>query len=137
MMVTIHQGNQKVSNNDDTFNKPVQNTSWLVHNSVNFEFTYSILLFPPPTNISLFKKFQCSASTGDSQFTNEQIFNVTFPFWCQNPVLNISLFSAKSAGLHLEKFLVSPTKSLNDTNMYHKFTIFCVHSSTKAELQFS
>ena len=97
---------------------------WLAHNSINFEFVYSLLLIPPIHEYSTVRKMQCSAFTGDKQFTNEQIPNIkfhlcpTFPYHIYpSSLLNL-------ARLHTEKFLVLPTKSWNDTNTCSKFTVF-------------
>ena len=89
MMITIHQRNQKVSNNNDSLNKSSQNTlpvslsstrqiyHWLAHNSVNIKFAYWLLLFLPSMNVPLFEKLIVLFSlTSDKQFTNEQISNV-------------------------------------------------------------
>ena len=104
-MITIHQRNWKVSNDDDTqqiYSKFTSLSSawqiyhWLAQNSVNFEFAHSLLLIPPIHEYSTVWKMQCSVFTDDQQFINEQNFNVRFPSWCQNPVFSISLFSTKS-----------------------------------------
>ena len=66
MMITIHQRNQNVSNNDDTFSKSAQNSLlWVlpdkyITDRLTIQLILSLLtsfsLFLPSTNKSLFKK---------------------------------------------------------------------------------
>ena len=51
---------------------------------------------------------QCSAFTGDKQFTNEQISNIKFPLMSKFPVLSYPSSLPNLATIHTEKFLVLP-----------------------------
>ena len=100
---------------------PRQIYHWLAHNSINFEFAYSLLLIPPIHEYSTVRKMQCSVFTGDKQFTNEQISNIKFHL-CPNFLCQVYPSSLPNlARLHIEKFLVLPTKSWNDTNTCSNF----------------
>ena len=106
MMITIHQRNRNVSNDDDTFSKSTQNSlPWVlpdkyITDQLTIQLILSLpiflLLIPPIHEYVTVQKMQCSVSTGDKQFTNEQTSNIKFPLISKFPVLNISLFSAKS-----------------------------------------
>ena len=92
---------------------------------------FSILLFLPPTNISLFEK---------SQYITNSLMNrssMSNSFLMSKSVLNIYLFSVESGQTSYRKVPCFTKKSWNDTNMCHKFTIVYAHLMTKAELQFS
>ena len=106
MMITIHQRNQKVSNDDDTVSKSAQNsllwvlpdkyitdwhTIWLI-----LRLLILLSLFLPSTNMSLSEECNVLFSLMSNNSPMNRIYKVRFPSWCQNPVLSISLFSAKS-----------------------------------------
>ena len=104
-MITIHQRNWKVSNDDDTVSKQLQNSlPWVLPDKyITDRFTIPLILsllalfslFLPSTNMSLSKKgnVQLSLMTNNSSMNR---ISIRFPSWCQNPVLSISLFSAES-----------------------------------------
>ena len=130
-MITIHQRNQKVSNNYGTVSKSAQNalpwvlpdkfiTDWL---TIPLILSLLILfsLFLPSMNMSLSKKYNVLLSLVINNSPMNR-FPISHSSGCQNPVLSISLFSAKS-GQHSnpQKFFVLPTKSWNDTNTCSNF----------------
>ena len=69
---------QQICSKFTSLNSARQIYHTLAHNSINFEFTCSILLIPPIHEYSTFRKIQCSAFTCDKQFTNEQISNIKY-----------------------------------------------------------
>ena len=105
MMITIHQRNWNVSNDDDTFSKPAQNSlPWVLLDKyitdwLTIPLILSLLalfsLFLPSTNMSLSEKCNVlfSLMINNSPMNRFSMLNYS---WCQNPVLSISLFSAKS-----------------------------------------
>ena len=106
MMITIHQRKQNVSNDDDTFSKSAQNslpwvlpdtyiTDWLTDPLILSLLTL-FSLFLPSTNKSLSEKCNVLFSLMTNNSSMNRNVNVRIPSWCQNPVLSISLFSAKS-----------------------------------------
>ena len=130
-MITIHQRNQNVSNNYDTFSKSAQ-IHFLEYCQTNISLTGSQIrqswvclfsLFLPSTNKSLFEN---PIFCYHWWLTIHQWAEFQYPIPCMSkfPVLSISLFSAESGHNSSEKFLVLPTKSWNDTNTFSKFTIF-------------
>ena len=145
MMITIHQRNQKflwrwhcqqICSKFTSLSSAWQIYHWLAHNSVNPEFAYSLLLIPPIHKYSTVKKMQCSTFTGYKQFTNEQISNIWFPSWCQNPVWSISLFSAESGQTSYRKvpcFANKVLKWYKHVFQIHNFPPGCgqsrIHSS--------
>ena len=134
MMITIHQRNWKVSNNDETFSKSTQNSlPWVlpdkyITDPLTIQLILSLLfffsLFLPSTNKSLFKNamFCFHWWLTIHQWTEFSISNSTYvQISC---VKYIPLPLRNLARLQMEKFLVLPTKSWNDTNTWSKFTIF-------------
>ena len=106
MMITIHQRNQNVSNDDDTFSKSAQNslpwvlpdkyiTDWLTIQLI-LSLPIFLSLFLPSTNMSLSEECNVLFSLMCNNSPMNRIYKVRFPSWCQNPVLSISLFSAES-----------------------------------------
>ena len=105
-MITIHQRNQKVSNDDDTFSKSAQNLlPWVlpdkyITDRLTIQLIWSVLillsLFHPSRNMSLSKECNVLFSLMSNNSSMNRIYNVRFPSWCQNPVSSISLFSAES-----------------------------------------
>ena len=105
-MITIHQRNWKVSDNDDTFSKSTQNSlPWVlpdkyITDRLTIQFISSLLillsLFLPSTNMSLSEECNVLFSLMSNNSPMNKIYKVRFPSWCQNPVLSISLFSAES-----------------------------------------
>ena len=129
-MITIHQRNQNVSNDDDTFSKSAQNSlPWVlpdkyITDQLTIQLILSLLalfsLFLPSTNKSLFEKSNVlpSLMTNNSSMNRISISNSTYvQISCVNYIPNL-------ANIQTEKFLVLPTKSWNDTNTCSKFTIF-------------
>ena len=133
-MITIHQRNQNVSNDDDTFSKSAQNSlPWVlpdkyITDRLTIQLILSLLalfsLFLPSTNKSLFEKSNVlpSLMTNNSSMNRISISNSTYvqiscvkyiPLLCQI----WPTFKQKSS-------LFYQTKSWNDTNMCSKFTIF-------------
>ena len=106
MMITIHQRNQNVSNDDDTFSKSAQNSlPWVLPDKyITDRLTIQLILslpiflslFLPSTNMSLSKECNVLFSLMSNNSPMNRIHKVRFPSWCQNPVLSISLFSAES-----------------------------------------
>ena len=134
MMITIHQRNPNVSNDDDTFSKSAQNslpwvlpdkyiTDWLTIQLILSLLT-SFSLFLPSTNKSLFEKSNVllSLMTNNSSMNRISISNSTYVQISR--VKYIPLLCWIWPQLQTEKFLVLPTKSWNDTNTSSKFTIF-------------
>ena len=105
-MITIHQRNQNVSNDDDTFSKFAQNSlPWVlpdkyITDRLTIQLILSLLtlfsLFLPSTNKSLSEKSNVLLSLMSNNSPMNKIYKVRFPSWCQIPVLSISLFSAES-----------------------------------------
>ena len=105
-MITIHQRNQNVSNDDDTVSKSTQNLlPWVlpdkyITDRLTIQLISSLLillsLFLPSTNMSLSEECNVLFSLMSNNSPMNRIYNVRFPSWCQNPVLSISLFSAES-----------------------------------------
>ena len=105
-MITIHQRNQNVSNNDDSVSKSAQNSlPWVLPDKYNTDWhTIQLIsslptpfsLFLPSTNMPLFEKCNVLLSLMTNNSSMNRIFNVRFPSWCQNPVLSISLSSDES-----------------------------------------
>ena len=105
MMITIHQGNQNVSNNDDTFSKSAQNSlPWVlpdkyITDRLTIQWILSLLalfsLFLPSTNKSLFKNpmFCFHWWLTIHQWKD---FQYPIPLMSKFPVLSISLFSTES-----------------------------------------
>ena len=136
MMITIHQRNQNVSNNDDTFSKSAQNSlPWVlpdkyITDRLTIQLILSLLtlfsLFLPSTNKSLFEKSNVllSLMTNNSSMNRIPISNSTYVQISCAKYIPSSL--PNLARLHTEKFLVLPTKSWNDTNTCSKLTIFLV-----------
>ena len=89
-MITIHQRNQNVSNNDDTFSKSTQNSlPWVlpdkyITDRLTIQLILSLLtlfsLFLPSTNKSLFKKCNVllSLMTNNSSMNRIPITNSTY-----------------------------------------------------------
>ena len=90
MMITIHQRNQNVSNNDDTFSKSAQNSlPWVlpdkyITDRLTIQLILSLLtlfsLFLPSTNKSLFEKSNVllSLMTNNSSMNRIPISNSTY-----------------------------------------------------------
>ena len=90
MMITIHQRNRNVSNNDDTFSKSAQNSlPWVlpdkyITDRLTIQLILSLLtsfsLFLPSTNKSLFKKSNVllSLMTNNSSMNRISISNFTY-----------------------------------------------------------
>ena len=90
MMITIHQRNQNVSNNDDTFSKSAQNSlPWVLPDKyitdwLTIQLILSLLtlfsLFLPSTNKSLFEKSNVllSLMTNNSSMNRIPISNSTY-----------------------------------------------------------
>ena len=105
MMITIHQRNQNVSNDDDTFSKSAQNSlPWVLPDKyitdwLTIPLTLSLLalfsLFLPSMNKSLFEKSNVLFHWWLTihQWTE---FQYLIPLMSRFPVLSISLFSAES-----------------------------------------
>ena len=147
-MITIHQRNQKFPTMMTLSAKSAQNFTslssawqiyqWPAHNSINFEFTCSILLIRPIHKYAIVQKMQCSASTGDKQFTNEQISQYQIPLMSKFPVLSISLFSAESGQASYRKVPCFTNKVLEWYKHVFQFSLnLCIHLMTRSELQFS
>ena len=123
-MITIHQRNWKVFNNDDTVSKPLQNSlPWVLPDkyitdwhTIQFilSLPVSLCLFFPSTNSFTVWKV---SFTGDKQFTNEQISNVNSLHKSKILVLStIPLLCQIWPGFKQKSSLFLPTKSWNDTN---------------------
>ena len=104
-MITIHQRNWNVSNDDDTFSKSIQNSlPWVlpdkyITDQLTIPLTLSLLalfsLFLPSTNNSLFKNpILCFLWWLTIHQWAE--FQYPIPLMSKFPVLSISPFSAKS-----------------------------------------
>ena len=105
MMITIHQRNQNVSNDNDTFSKSAQNSlPWVLPDKyitdwLTIQLILSLLalfsLFLPSTNKSLFENpmFCLHWWLTIHQWTE---FQYPIPLMSKFPVLSISLFSAES-----------------------------------------
>ena len=90
MMITIHQRNQKVSNDDDTFSKSTQKSlPWVLPDKyitdwLTIQLILSLLalfsFFLPSTNTSLFEKcnFLLSLMTNNSSMNRIPISNSTY-----------------------------------------------------------
>ena len=90
MMITIHQRNQKVSNDDDTFSKSAQKSlPWVLPDKyITDQLTIQLILslpalfsfFLPSTNKSLFEKcnFLLSLMTNNSSMNRIPISNSTY-----------------------------------------------------------
>ena len=90
MMITIHQRNQNVSNDDDTFSKSTQNSlPWVLPDKyITDRLTIQLILsllalfsfFLPSTNKSLFEKcnFLLSLMTNNSSMNRIPISNSTY-----------------------------------------------------------
>ena len=105
-MITIHQRNQNVSNDDDTFSKSPQNSlPWVLPDKYitdwhTIQLISSLLillsLFLPSTNMSLSEECNVLFSLMSNNSPMNRMYKVRFPSWCQNPVLSVSLFPAES-----------------------------------------
>ena len=105
MMITMHQRNQNVSNDDDTFSKSAQNSlPWVLPDKyitdwLTIQLILSLLalfsLFLPSTNKSLFENpmFCFHWWLTIHQWTD---FQYPIPLMSKFPLLSISLFSAES-----------------------------------------
>ena len=105
MMITIHQRNQKVSNDDDTFSKSAQKSlprvlpDKYITDRLTIQLILSLLalfsFFLPSTNKSLFENaiFCYHWWLTIHQWTE---FQYPIPLMSKFPVLSISLFSAES-----------------------------------------
>ena len=103
-MIAIHQRNQNVSNDDDTFSKSASKFTslstarhiyhWLAHNSINLEFAYSpYSSHPRISHCSKNPMFCFHWWVTIHQWTE---FQYPIPLMSKFPVLSISLFSAES-----------------------------------------
>ena len=123
MMITIHQRNQKVSNDDDTFSKSAQKSlPWVLPDKyITDRLTIQLILsllallsfFLPSTNKSLFEKcnFLLSLMTNNSSMNRIPISNSTYvqiscakyiPLLCQiwpQLLQKSSLFYQQSLGM--------------------------------------
>ena len=156
MMITIHQRNRNVSNDDDTFSKSTQNslpwvlpdkyiTDWLTIQLI-WSLPALFSLFLPSTNKSLCKKCNVLFSLVSNNSPMNRSSNVKFPSWCQNscvkyvkiPVLSISLFSAKSGQTSYRKVPCFTNKVLEWYKHVFQFSLkLRIHLMTRSELQFS
>ena len=146
-MITIHQRNWKVSNDDDTFSKSAQNslpwvlpdkyiTDWLTIQLIS-SLLILLSLFLPSTNIPLFKKCNVLLSLMSNNSPMNRFSMLNSP-WCQNPVLSISLFSAKSGQTSYRKVPCFTNKVLEWYKHVFQFSLnLRIHLMTRSELQFS
>ena len=147
MMITIHQRNRNVSNNDDTLSKSAQNSlPWVLPDKyITDQLTIQLILslltsFPlilPSTNKALFKKSNVllSLMTNNSSMNRISISNFHMSKF---PVLSISLFSAESGQTSYRKVPCFTNKVLEWYK--HVFQIspnLHIHLMTRSELQFS
>ena len=146
MIITIHQRNRKVSNDDDTVSKSAQNSlPWVLPDKyitdwLTIPFILSLLalffLFLPSTNMSLSKKCNVlfSLMSNNSPMNKFSMLNITYvqiscvkyiPILCwiwPDFIQKSSLFYQRSLGMiHVSQF------SLN----------LRIHLMTRSELQFS
>ena len=146
MIITIHQRNRKVSNDDDTVSKSAQNSfPWVLPDKyitdwLTIPFILSLLalffLFLPSTNMSLSEKCNVlfSLMSNNSPMNKFSMLNITYvqiscvkyiPILCwiwPDFIQKSSLFYQQSLGMiHVSQF------SLN----------LRIHLMTRSELQFS
>ena len=100
MMITIHQRNRNVSNDDDTFSKSTQNSlPWVLPDKyITDQLTIQLI----PSLLALFSLFLPSTKqvtvrkSNFLQFINEQNFPYSTPPFSKFPVTSTSPFSAES-----------------------------------------
>ena len=151
MMITIHQRNQKVSNDNDTFSKSAQKSlPWVLPDKyITDRLTIQLILsllalfsfFLPSTNKSLFEKkcnFLLSLMTNNSSMNRIPISNSTYvqiscakyiPLLCRiwpQLLQKSSLFYPQSLGM-IQTRVPNSQFSLN----------LRIHLMTRSELQFS
>ena len=138
MMITIHQRNQNVSNNDDTFSKSAQNSlPWVlpdkyITDRLTIQLILSLLtlfsLFLPSTNKSLFEKCNVllSLMTNNSSMNRIPISNSTYvqiscakyiPLLCRiwpDFIQKSSLFYQQSLGMIQTRVPNSQSPFLDD-----------------------
>ena len=143
-MITIHQRNQNVSNDDDTFSKSAQNSlPWVLPDKyITDRLTIQLILsllalfsfFLPSTNKSLFEKCNVPFSlvTNNSPMKRLSMLNSS---WCQNSCVKyIPLlcwiwpdFIQKSSLFYQQSLGMIPTRVPNS-----QFSLM-----TRSELQYS
>ena len=133
-MITIHQRNQNVSNDDDTFNKSAQNSlPWVlpdkyITNRLTIQLILSLIarfsLFLPSMNMSLSKKCNVLLSLMSNNSSMNRISMLDSLPDVKIPVLRISLFSAESGQTLYRKVPCFTNKVLE----WYKH-IFQIHNS--------
>ena len=145
-MIAIHQRNQNVSNDDDTFSKSAQNSlPWVLPDTyitdrLTIQLIFEFSLFLPSTNKSLSEKCNVLFSLMTNNSSMNRNVNVRIPSWCQNPVKYIPLlcriwptFKQKSSLFYQQSLGMIQTRVPNS-----QFSlILCIHLMTRSELQFS
>ena len=134
MMITIHQRNWKVSNDDDTVSKSAQNLlPWVlpdkyITDRLTIQLISSLLillsLFLPSTNMSLSEECNVLFSLMSNNSPMNRIYNVRFPIMSKICVLSISLFSAESGQTSYRKVPCFANKVLE----WYKH-VFQIHNS--------
>ena len=148
MMITFHQRNWNVSNDDDTFSKSTQNSlPWVLPDKyitdwLTIPLILSLLalfsLFLPSTNMSLFKKCNVlfSLMTNNSSMNRFSVLDILLDV--KIPVLSISLFSAESGQTSYRKVPCFTSKVLEWYK--HMFQIhnfpFCRQSSVHSSANY-
>ena len=126
MMITIHQRNQNVSNDNDNVSKSDQNSlPWVLPDKyitdwLTIQLILSLIalfsLFLPSTNIPLFEKCNVLLSLMINNSSMNRISMLEISFLMSKFLCYIYPSSLPNlARLCTEKFLVLPTKSWNDT----------------------
>ena len=147
-MITIHQRNQKVSNDDDTVSKSAQNfLPWVLPDKyITDRHTIQLIpslivlfsLFLPSTNIPLFEKCNVLFSLMTNNSSMNRISMLDFLPDVKIPVLHISLFSAKSGQTSNRKVPCFTNKVLEWYKHVFQFSLnLHIHLMTRSELQFS
>ena len=145
-MITIHQRNQNVSNDDDTISKPAQNSlPWVLPDKYitdrpTIQLILSLLtlfsLFLPSKNIPVFEK--CNVLfplVTIHQWTDLQY---QIQLMSKFPVLTISLLSTESGQASYRKVPCFTNKVLEWHKHMFQFSLnLCIHLMTRSELQFS
>ena len=144
IMITIHQRNWNVSNDNDTFSKSAQNSlPWVLPDKyitdwLTIQLILSMLAlfsFLPSTNKSLSKECNVLFSLMSNNSPMNRIYNVRFPIMSK---IHISLFSAESGQHSNRKVPCFTNKVLEWYKHVFQFSLnFRIHLVTRSELQFS